>query len=252
LHAPKRLHHESFFAGHVAYIRAGACSGCGECAELCRFGAILNPESQNGDGVFSVDPIACEGCGVCAHFCPERAIELQDCLSGEWFVSKTKHGPLVHARLAVAGENSGKLVSHLRKTARDLAAQKRIDLVIADGSPGIGCPVIASITGSDLVLAVTEPTLSGLHDLNRIAELVDHFRIPMVVMVNKSDLNKSITSQILDFSRERGFKVVGRIPYSDEFTEAMIAGLSIVELGEGPASQAVSASWQKVQAVLIH
>lgn len=248
LHTPKKMHLESFYAGHVAAIRAGFCTGCGECLELCRFDAISKVDGK--DGSYTVDPIACEGCGVCAHFCPEAAIELQDCLTGEWFISKTKHGLLVHAQLAVAGENSGKLVTHLRNTARDLAVKEHIDLIISDGSPGIGCPVIASITGSDLVMAVTEPTLSGLHDLKRTADLADHFGISMVVIVNKHDLNKSITSEISRFCQKRKFRIVGEIPYSGDFTDAMVAGKSVVELGGGPAAEAVRASWKEVQAVL--
>jgi len=247
---PSTQFRSEFRAGHVASIRETDCTGCGICAEYCRFDAVLNGGTDSSGGVFSIDEVACEGCGVCAEFCPERAIDLFEKDSGEWFVSKTRHGPMVHAKLGIAAENSGKLVSKIRAAARNIAEEKKIGFVIVDGSPGIGCPVIASVTGCDLALAVTEPTLSGLHDLERIADLAGHFELTVTVAVNKYDLNESMTIKIEQFCKERGFRVVGKIPYSQDFTDAMVQCQSIVEYRNGPASEAVKATWKKVQELL--
>jgi MinD superfamily P-loop ATPase len=242
------IHFRSEFrAGHAARIREAECMGCGLCREYCRFDAVMSKEGNPPNGAFFIDPIACEGCGVCAEFCPEGAIDLLEQTSGVWFVSHTRHGPMVHARLGIAAENSGKLVTQIRITAKRLAEEKDLGLVIVDGSPGIGCPVIASITGCDLVLAVTEPTRSGLHDLKRIADLAGHFSLPVAVIVNKSDLNESMTTEIFRFCEKRGFLVVGKIPYSQDFTDAMVACQSIVEYKNGPASEAVRAIWKEIQ-----
>ena len=177
---PKVMRRESFSGGKRARIRTEHCIACGKCEALCQFDAIDFDGPSNGklDKTFRIDPIACEGCGVCAWFCAENAIEFAPAVNGEWYVSDTRHGPMVHAKLGIAEENSGKLVSTVRKEAGAIAQQRGLELVLIDGSPGIGCPVIASITGADLVLIVTEPTLSGLHDLGRVADVARHFEIP--------------------------------------------------------------------------
>ena len=251
---PHILRREEFRSGHVARIHQDACTGCGECLNLCRFDAVINkePGHAGAEGLFSIDEAACEGCGVCAYYCPENAIEMKESVSGEWFVSRTRYGPLVHAKLGIAAENSGKLVTQIRNEARALAAEKNLGLIIIDGSPGIGCPVIASITGCDMVLAVTEPTPSGLHDLERIADLAVHFRIPVAVAVNKFDLNESMTDEIHRFCEKRGFNAVGKIPYCRDFTEAMVAGQTIMEHGNGPASEAVRAIWNETKRLFIN
>lgn len=244
--APRVRERSSFLAGHEAYIREGQCTGCGECLELCRFGAVMNES-----GMFRIDPIACEGCGVCAHFCPEGAIDMLDRVSGEWFISDVSQGRMVHARLAVAAENSGKLVSRIRTAAREVGKKEEVKLIVVDGSPGIGCPVIASITGCDLVLAVTEPTLSGLHDLERVLDLARHFSIPAAVVVNKFDVNETMTREIEDFCRARNVQIAGRIPYSQEFMDAMIQGKSMVDYSDGPASNAVRSVWKETRDLLM-
>jgi MinD superfamily P-loop ATPase len=187
---------------------------------------------------------------VCAYVCPADAITLEDTTNGEWFVSETRHGPLVHAKLAPGGENSGKLVTTVRTTAQKIAQERHLGLVLIDGSPGIGCPVIASISGASLVLAVTEPTLSGQHDLGRIFDLAAHFRIPTMTCINKSDINTQIARNIESESVRRGSSVIGRIPYDPAFTKAQIQRQSLVEFSQGPTSQCVKGIWEKVKRAL--
>jgi MinD superfamily P-loop ATPase len=249
--APDPVTRNVFRGGFTARIDHDSCTGCGTCIDLCRFGAVSSCESPGGAAaVFStVDRLGCEGCGVCAHFCEAGAIEMEESDQGEWFVSQTRHGPMVHARLGIAAENSGKLVSLIRNRARTLAEERGLELVIVDGSPGIGCPVIASVTGCDLVLAVTEPTLSGLHDLERVVLLAGHFDAPVAVVVNKYDLNEEMALEIEQWCADRKIRIAGRIPYSGEFTAAMIAGQSVVEHAAMPASQSARAARSASQAV---
>ena len=227
------------------------------------FDAIFYDGPGNGSypKTFRIDPVFCEGCGVCAWFCAEKAIEFKPALNGQWFVSETRHGPMVHAKLGAAEENSGKLVTLVRNAAKEIAERDGLDTIIVDGSPGIGCPVIASVTGCDLALAVTEPTLSGLHDLERIADLAGHFGLPVVVVVNKYDLNESMTLEIERWCADRNIGVAGRIPYSSDFTVAMVAGLSVVEYadrcapgaasGDGEASRKVREIWEAAHELLL-
>lgn len=211
---PTVVKREKFSGGSRARIMPGHCTACGKCEEICRFNAIYFDGPGNGkvEKTYRIDPIACEGCGVCAWFCEENAIEFGPVVNGEWFISDTRCGPMVHARLGVAEENSGKLVSLVRTQAKKIADDRRLDLVIIDGAPGIGCPVIASITGADLVLVVTEPTLSGMHDLERVVDLTKHFGIETLVCVNKWDLNEEIASQIETQALRRGcrYNTAGR------------------------------------------
>ena len=195
---------------------------------------------------FRVDPIACEGCGVCAWFCEEKAVEFAPAESGKWFLSETRHGPMVHAELGVAAENSGKLVSLVRMEAKKLAAERGLDLVLIDGSPGIGCPVIAAITGAGLVVIVTEPTLSGMHDLQRVAELTAHFGIKTLVSVNKWDLNADLAAEIEDRARQIGVEVAGRIRYDAAVTKAQINGKALVEHTDEGAAGDIRQLWSQV------
>ena len=245
---PTIRHREPFSGGKGASIVTEKCTACGKCRELCRFDAISEDGPGNGQvkHTFRVDPISCEGCGVCVHFCPEQAIRFEPCVNGEWFISDTRQGPMVHAKLGVAEENSGKLVTLVRNQARQIAEQQNLDLILVDGSPGIGCPVIASITGADLLLAVTEPTLSGEHDLSRVVELAAHFRIPAVVCINKCDLNPDMADRIAAWCAERKVAVVGRIPYDRQFTEAQVHRQSLVEYSDGPTAAAVRGMWDQV------
>ncbi len=248
--APKVKHREEFRAGRVASIRQADCAACGKCEELCRFDAVKSNKAGSGQEEYTIDETACEGCGVCVEFCPAGAIDFPEKVSGEWFVSDTRHGTMVHARLGIAEENSGKLVSRIRKEARAIAEEEERELIIADGSPGIGCPVIASITGADLALLVAEPTVSGLHDLERVADLASKLRVPAAVCANKSDINPGMTARIEDLARARGLSFVGRVPYDDEVTKAQIEGRSVVEVSDGAAAKAIRELWRSVVSML--
>jgi MinD superfamily P-loop ATPase len=234
-----------FSGGKQARIDAAQCIRCGKCQKLCHFEAITEDH-----GCYAVDPVACEGCGVCAHFCPVGAIEFAEAVNGQWFLSETRFGPMVHARLKPGAENSGKLVTLLRKEAQRIAGEQRRETIIVDGPPGIGCPVIASITGADLVLIVTEPTLSGRHDLERVAKLVAHFDIPAAVCVNKWDINPDLTETIVADARTRGLTWAGRISYNPAVTEAQLQRNTIVEHGAHELRQEVVTIWNTVSSLL--
>jgi MinD superfamily P-loop ATPase len=242
-----------FCAGKRASIDAEWCADCGTCEDLCRFHAILSNDHNptNSSVVRTVDPNTCEGCGVCEWFCPEGAIDLIDQTDGEWFLSETRFGPMVHARLRAGGENSGKLVSLLRCEARKVAASRGVDLVIIDGSPGIGCPVIASITGADLVVVVTEPTLSGLHDLERVIHLCNHFETPAMIVVNRYDVNREITRHAEQHATRLGAGVAGRVRLDSAVTEAQIEGLSVVEHASNGAAVDIAGIWKTIHGQLI-
>ena len=245
---PRIISRNRFSGGSRARIMSGHCTACGKCEEICRFDAIFYDGPGNGrmGKTFRVDPIACEGCGVCAWFCDENAIEFAPADNGEWFISDTRRGPMVHAKLGIAEENSGKLVSLVRTEAKRLAAERKLDLLIIDGSPGIGCPVIASITGTDLVLVVTEPTLSGLHDLGRVTRLTRHFGIKTLVCVNKWDLNAELATRIEMDAREIGVEAVGRIGYDPAVTEAQVHKQALVEYTEAGAAADIKKLWSQV------
>jgi len=237
-----------FSGGKRASIVTEKCIGCGKCKELCKFNAINfdGPANDTVGKTFTVDPISCEGCKVCVEFCPVDAIEFNDSINGQWFISDTRFGTMVHAKLGIAEENSGKLVTLIRKEAKKIAEEEKKDLIIIDGSPGIGCPVIASITGADLVLIVTEPTLSGKHDLERVAELAVGFKIPTLIAINKFDLNSDIADQIEKDVLKRNIKVVGKIRYDKAFTKAQIMKCSVVEYTDGAVSEDIKTLWRNV------
>lgn len=246
---PRVLRRKDFVGGNRARINPGLCAACGKCQELCRFDAIYYDGPGNGrvGKTFRVDSLACEGCGVCARYCEEVAIEFGPVVAGEWFVSDTRFGPMVHARLGVGAENSGKLVTLIRQTAEQLARQHDLDLVLCDGSPGIGCPVIASLTGASLALVVVEPTVSGLHDFRRVAELMGRLRVPGLMIVNKADLNSEMTGRLEDTARELGISPVGQVPYDPAVTGAQIARKTVIEASDGPATKAICAIWEEIQ-----
>jgi len=231
-----------FMGGCKAIINPDQCTQCGECIERCQFNAIDN---------FIVDTIACEGCGVCVHFCPSDAITFPQRKCGEWFISDTLFGPMIHAKLGIAEENSGLLVTTVRNAARELALAENKDLILADGPPGIGCPVIASITGASAVLIVTEPTLSGIHDLKRVAKLANFLKVPGMLCVNKFDLNPDMCHALLQTSESFHLNHVGNVPYDASMTKAMVAGTSPVLYSDSPASMAIRSVWEKVSAFLL-
>lgn len=238
-----------FSGGKLARIRSDACIGCQRCVEVCRFGAVALSDVGNDivAKTYAVDPVACEGCGVCVHFCPVKAIDFEDAINGQWFVSDTRFGPMVHAKLGIAEENSGKLVSLIRKETKQIAERDGRELILVDGSPGIGCPVIASISGADLVLVVTEPTLSGQHDLERVVQLTAHFDIPTAVCINKWDINPAVADAIEADTREKGLTLAGRISYDPAVTQAQVAGQAITEYGDGVLKDQVVALWEAVR-----
>ena len=240
---------ERFTGGKKARIKSGYCTACGKCEELCVFDAVFFDGPGNGTfpKTFRIDPILCEGCGVCAWFCAERAIAFEDAENGCWFISDTRFGPMVHARLGAGEENSGKLVTIVRNAARNAAIEEKRKLVIIDGSPGIGCPVIASVTGVDFVLVVTEPTAAGFHDLERVIGLAGHFSIPIGVAINKCDINEQVTRQISDYVRERNIEVMGTVRYDRAVTDAMVRGKSVVEYTDSPVVDEIRELWARVK-----
>lgn len=235
---PAVTEQHEFWSGHVAFIYTDKCTECGLCQEKCRFEAI----SQ-----FTVDPVACEGCGFCARICPVNAITMHEVMSGHWFLSTTKYGSLVHARLGIAQENSGKLVALVRQQARELAKTQSTDFIICDGPPGIGCPVISSLSGADLALLVTEPTLSGIHDLKRIIDVCHHFAVPAMVCINKFDINEDNSRDIAAFCQNVNVPVAAKIPYHNSVTEAMVKGVPIVEYCHNELTEGVEQIWCRIQ-----
>ena len=234
---PEILETQEFKSSKVAVIDQDTCVQCGKCEEHCRFGAIEKPV---------VDPILCEGCGVCVYVCPVAAVELEKRVSGYAFISKTKYGLMSHALLNPGEENSGKLVALVRQNAKMVAEKEKCELIINDGPPGIGCPVIASLGGVDMGLIVTEPTLSGIHDMERALGLLNHFKIPALVCVNKYDINEENTSRIAEFCASNDVEVVGKIPFDPIVTEAMVAGKPIVEYApKSNVSKAIEELWKR-------
>jgi MinD superfamily P-loop ATPase len=235
---------EPFSGGILPVLNPENCTDCGLCREVCAFLAIADTHPPR------IDPVRCEGCGVCAAFCPSKAIRLEPRISGVWFHSRTEKGPLLHARLGIAEENSGKLVTLLRKRARALAEKEPCPVILVDGPPGIGCPVIASMTGADLVLMVTEPTLSGRHDMLRLADLCTKMGIPACITLNKWDLNPEMTESMGREAAARGLFLLSPIPFDPEVARAMTLGKSLTEVSTGPASQAIRRIWREVEDLL--
>ena len=226
-----------FWSGQVAFIDEEKCTQCGLCQDVCRFDAIKD---------FKVDPVSCEGCGFCYHICPAEAVTMKENLSGHWFISDTKYGPLAHAKLGIAQENSGKLVALVRQQAKLIAQKRGLDCIISDGPPGIGCPVISSLSGANLALLVTEPTLSGIHDLDRIIGVCRHFAVPVVVSVNKYDINEDNTHQIESYCLHHGIEIASKIPFDNVVTEALVRGLPVVEYSQNRVAHQIERLWQTV------
>jgi len=235
-----------FYSGEVAVIDNGTCTFCGLCREECRFNAI-----RIVDGRFSVNPVKCEGCGYCARICPEKAISNKPVKSGRYFVSAIRTGStMVHARLSIGASNSGKLVATVKEVARKQAAKLGVEIILVDGSPGTGCPVISSLAGAGYVVFVTEPTISGFHDLRRVARLTADFKIPAGCIINKSDLNTGIARQVRIFLEDHGITLLGEIPYDAAFSRAITIGKTVVEHDEGRLSELLKGSWNKLMDVI--
>jgi len=233
-----------FFSGHEAVVDQMECTGCGLCLDVCRFDAIRTDNTE-----YWIDPVNCEGCGVCTRFCAAKAIDFPERQCGEWMISATRCGPMVHAHLAVASENSGKLVSTVREQAMKLAAEKQIPLIISDGPPGIGCPVIASLSGVSLALVVTEPSVAGLHDLQRVLALARHFSVPTAVCVNKWDINPQQAERIEAAARSAGAGVTSRIRYDRSVTQAQFQQKAVVELDSAVADD-IRHVWKHISRIL--
>ncbi len=241
--SPKIRKEEEFRSGHIAKINKDKCTECGLCRELCRWDAISED--------FVIDEIECEGCGVCYHFCPEKAIDFPEKVCGKWFISDTRFGSMVHARLGIAEENSGKLVALVRQEARKIAEENGFDLIITDGPPGIGCPVISSIGGATAILIVSEPTISGIHDMQRVLQLSDHFNVPAMLCVNKADINPEETEKIISFAQRKKIPILGEIPFDSIFTKAMIQGKNVIEFDKDSiVSKKIKEIWKNAQALI--
>ena len=239
--SPSVKQDSEFWSGQIAHIDPDKCTECGLCQELCRFNAIKD---------FKVDAISCEGCGFCFHVCPVEAVTMKENLSGHLFVSDTRYGPLVHARLGIAQENSGKLVARVRQQAKRIAEERGLDCIISDGPPGIGCPVISSLSGASLALLVTEPTLSGMHDLERVLDVCRHFGVTAMVCINKYDINEENTMETERYCSAEGITVAGKIPFDNVVTEALVRGEPVVEYSNGRVSQEIKTLWDGIYETL--
>jgi len=235
-----------FYSGELAEIDQEICTQCGACADVCRFDAIPIIDTQ-----YTIDPLNCEGCGYCPRVCPENAISMHEQNVGQCYVSKIKTGAtMVHARLGIGADNSGKLVAYVKNEAKRIAESENRKYVLVDGSPGIGCPVVSSLSGANFVVLVTEPTVSGLHDLKRVFQLVKKFKIPAGCIINKADLNETVRMEIERFLQEENIAAITSLPYDGKFTEAIVQGKTIPELGENNLTEKIETAWQKITAIV--
>jgi MinD superfamily P-loop ATPase len=243
---PQRRETHDFMSGQLAVIDPERCTACSICETVCRFDAILPPGEQPFTYVYQVDLLGCEGCASCFYQCPEDAIHMEEQQAGRWFRSDSRFGPLFHAHLFAGQENSGKLVTLVKQQGRLLALDTEARLLLVDGPPGIGCPVISASAGADVALLVVEPTVSGAHDLERILGTTEHFGVPALVVINKADLNPQRSDEIAAYCAQRGVEVVGRVPYDDSVTEAMVQGQPVTAFTDGPVTEALSGVWSRV------
>jgi MinD superfamily P-loop ATPase len=242
----EELSRELFIGGAVAKIDPLSCNGCGRCQEVCRFEAV-----SSADGQYRIDPIFCEGCAACLYQCPEDAILLEKQQAGEWYISETPYGKFFHAHLYPAQENSGKLVALIKTQAQEELERSGAELMMVDGPPGIGCPVISAVSGADVVLVVTEPTLASLHDLGRVLETTAHFKVQVEVCINKTDLYPEGAQQIRNFCREKDIDVLGEIPFDLSVPRAMTQGQPVTKFDpQSPSSLAIKGIWEKLMTVI--
>ncbi|HSQ27668.1 MAG TPA: ATP-binding protein [Anaerolineales bacterium] len=247
---PNRLEEHEFMGGSLALIDADLCQGCGNCEEVCRFGAIIAPEL--GELVYSVDQVACDGCASCVYACPESAIQMETQIAGSWFHSDSRYGALFHAQLHPGQENSGKLVTLVKQQARLYALDHSLDLVLVDGPPGIGCPVISAASGADMALIIAEPTMAGIHDMERALQTTRHFRLPSMVVINKADISPKGADQIRNYCLKHEIELIGEIPFDENITQALVLGEPVTAWKpDAPASQAIQKIWESLQDRLI-
>ncbi|MCK4352255.1 ATP-binding protein [candidate division WOR-3 bacterium] len=260
LHPDVKETHQ-FMGSKKAIINQEKCTQCGKCINVCRFDAISEVRGRKREmlkqvqhDIVEIDTISCEGCGVCKYICPENAITMRENISGEWYISDTKYGALVHAKLGIAEENSGRLVTLVRQNAISVteSASSGMDYIIIDGPPGIGCPVIASLSGADLALIVTEPSLSGIHDMERIIKVTNHFGVKTVVCINKYDLNLKNTKFIEEYCQKSNINLIGKIPFDKIVIEALVNGVPVVEYSENAASKIIKIMWNNIKALCNH
>lgn len=243
---PQNLSSEDFYSGLIAEIHQEECIKCGKCKEVCRFDAIsiINQE-------FTVNDLDCEGCSYCSRICPSAAIKMEEQNIGQWYISNTRAGnTFVHAKLGIGAENSGKLVAKVKNEAKKIAKENGKELIIVDGSPGIGCPVVSSLSGASFVILVTEPTVSGLHDLKRVHQLVKKFKLISGCIINKYDLNLKLTAEIEEFLQQENIVHLTNLPYDESFTKAMTIGRTIVEYGDNEIKKLLKKSWKKTKSLL--
>lgn len=241
LHPEIKEKHD-FYAGLIPGVNLEKCTNCGKCQETCRFDAIKIIKKRT-----VIDLTSCEGCGLCALVCPVKAIQMKENHCGEWYISETKYGPLVYARLGIAEENSGKLVTIVRQNAQKIAKKNNLKLTIIDGPPGIGCPLIATLTGVNLAVVVTEPSLSGIHDLERVNQVAQHFGIKTVVIINKFDINLENSDKITKWCKDTQVEIIGKIHFDNVITEALVKGLPVVEYSDNKAATEIKNIWQKLE-----
>lgn len=232
----------AFKGGKEAVIDSEKCVGCGKCEEVCRFGAPY----RNGD-VYSIDKFACEGCAACTIVCPTEAIQMETEEAGEYFISQTEYGPFVHAELGIAQENSGKLVSIVKERAREIALKNNLSFIIMDGPPGIGCPVISTLSGVNTALVVTEPSLSGIHDMERVIDVAFHFGVKVFICINKFDLNIENTSRIEKYAQDKGIEIVGKIPFEEKIIESVQMGVPFLKYMDGEISSLLPVIWDRIK-----
>ncbi len=236
-----------FPGGRKAFIDYNTCNTCGICAHNCRFGAI----SADERGRYRVDAFLCEGCRLCERICPEKAISSEQNKKNRWFISESRFGTFIHAQMGPGEENSGKLVAQLRKKAREIASERNLDFIINDGPPGLGCPVISSVTGTDKVLVIIEPSKSGFHDAKRLFGLLKTFQIKVYALINKLDLNSSVVLEIEEFLKQNSILLLPGIPFDNSFTEAMTEGKTITEYAPGSdISNSIAATWERISNAL--
>lgn len=236
---PDIIESNDFFSGERPSIDSEKCISCGKCLDFCRFDAVSDD--------FKIIDEKCEGCGVCSYVCPVDAVSTTPRKCGQWFISDTRFGKMVHACLGIGEENSGKLVTTVRRASADVAKQEGCEVVLVDGSPGVGCPVIASLTDADMALFVAEPTVSAIHDLERVHSLTRHFKLPSMTIINKCGINSELENTIRKFCKDNEIPLAGELPYDSIFTRAQLEKKSIVEFDPECLGKTFVKIWNSIE-----